>query len=122
MLRYAILFAPVVFLSGGVAAQERFHQNLEDATRRVQSVLHDTVRIKGTRPVRDTAAAIALAESVLFKTYGQKEILRQRPYDIFLVSGAWYICGTIPKGMRGGTFECIVKASDGAILQVTHSR
>lgn len=66
--------------------------------------------------------AIALAEFYLFDIYGKKEILLQKPYDIFLIKNRWLISGTLKKGYVGGAFMIIIDAINGSVLQITHGK
>ena len=54
--------------------------------------------------IKDREPAIAVAEPIVFKIYGKKNIVRERPYECYLIDGYWYICGTLPKGWKGGGF------------------
>lgn len=66
--------------------------------------------------------AIAVAEPILFNIYGKENIVRQRPYEVYLIDGFWYITGTIPKDWMGGTFEIVIDASNSRVLDVTHGK
>lgn len=70
----------------------------------------------------DEATAIAVAEPMLFKVYGQDNIIRQRPYEAYLVDGYWYISGTLPKGWEGGVFEIILNTKTSRVLELTHGK
>ena len=64
--------------------------------------------------------AISIAEPILFNIYGKKQILKERPYECYLIEGFWYISGTIPKGWKGGGFEIIINAKNAQIIKLTH--
>ena len=66
--------------------------------------------------------AIAVAESILFPAYGQRNIVNERPYEVYRINGCWYISGTLPAGYDGGTFEIVLKAADGQVLRLTHGK
>ena len=66
--------------------------------------------------------AIAVAEPMLFNIYGKDNIIRQRPYEAYLVFGFWYIMGTLPKDSKGGTFEIIIEASTSRVIDVNHGK
>lgn len=68
------------------------------------------------------ALAIAVAEPMLFSIYGKENIISQRPYEVYLVDGVWYIGGTLPKDHDGGTFEIMVEASNSRVLALTHGK
>lgn len=61
---------------------------------------------------------IITAEKVLFKKFGRKHITGQRPYEIYLVEGYWFIAGTLPKGTLGGRFEIILKSEKGQVIKI----
>lgn len=70
--------------------------------------------------IKDSATAIAIAEPILFNVFGRNKILNERPYEVYLIDGYWYLSGTIPKGSKGGGFEIIFSAKDGQIKRLTH--
>ena len=70
--------------------------------------------------IKSTSTAIAIAEPLLFDIFGKEMILQEKPYEIYLLDGYWYIAGTIPKGSKGGGFEMIFSARDGKIIRLTH--
>jgi hypothetical protein len=88
------------------------------AKKQVQNALKENVSL----PFSDTLIktkeeAITIAEGVLFKRYGRKRIIRQRPYAIYLIDGYWYISGTLPRGTIGGLFEIILKQEKGQVIK-----
>lgn len=70
--------------------------------------------------ISDASLAIAMVEPLLFKIYGQQQIVSERPYETHLIDDYWYLSGTIPKGWNGGGFEVIMSAKSGEIISVTH--
>jgi hypothetical protein len=91
------------------------------AKKQIQVALKDTT----VKPFYDTLikgkeTAIAIVEPILFKIYGRKQIIKERPYETYLIDGYWYITGTLPKGYLGGTFEIIFSAYDGKVIKLTH--
>lgn len=70
--------------------------------------------------IKDSATAIAMAEPLLFQAYGENRILGEKPYEVYLIDGYWYISGTIPEANKGGGFEIIFSAKNGQIIRLTH--
>ncbi len=70
--------------------------------------------------IRNSSTAIAIAEPILFDIFGKEQILTERPYEVYLIDGYWYLSGTIPKGWKGGGFEIVMRAKDGNIIRLTH--
>lgn len=70
--------------------------------------------------IKNPSTAIALAEPILFDAFGKDNILDEKPYEVYLIDGYWYISGTIPKGWKGGGFEIIFNARNGEIIRMTH--
>ncbi|WP_157807296.1 YbbC/YhhH family protein [Hymenobacter chitinivorans] len=70
----------------------------------------------------DQATAVTVVEPLLFRIYGKDNIVRQRPYEAYLIDGFWYVSGTLPNGCDGGVFEIILNAKDSQVLQVTHGK
>lgn len=72
--------------------------------------------------IYDSQTAIDVAEIILFKIYGEKKIITQRPYNINLINEYYIINGTLPKNMKGGTFLMIINSKDGKVIKLTHGR
>jgi hypothetical protein len=72
--------------------------------------------------ITDKETAIAIAEPILFKYYSKDEILSERPYEIYLIDGYWYITGTLPEGYLGGTFIIIINSVNGQIIKLIHEK
>jgi hypothetical protein len=72
--------------------------------------------------IKDSTTALEIVEPILFSTYGQKEIRRQRPYEIYHLDHYWLIMGTLPKDWLGGTFLIIVDARNSRIIRLTHGK
>lgn len=68
------------------------------------------------------ASAIAVAEPILFSIYGQENIIRQRPYKVWLEKGAWYLSGTLPASAVGGTFYLVIEASNCRVQTLFHTK
>lgn len=102
-------------------AQEHDTLGKEFATQQ----LHELLNGKGQAFTWDTliknsSTAIAVAEPILFNIFGKDQILTERPYEVYLIDGYWYLAGTIPKGWKGGSFEIILNAKDGKVIRLTH--
>jgi hypothetical protein len=72
--------------------------------------------------ISDSMMAVDIAEIILFKGYGQENIKRQRPYEIYKIKNYWSISGTLPRNRLGGTFLIIMDARDGRIIKITHGK
>ena len=70
--------------------------------------------------ISDSSEAITFVEPLLFKKYGKKSIIADRPYEAFLIDKYWIISGTIPKDCEGGSFLIIFDARNCEILRLTH--
>lgn len=68
---------------------------------------HNVIDYKRTI-IKDSATAINIAEPILFSIYGKDNIIKQRPYEAYLIDNYWVIFGTRPKGWKGGTFLIII--------------
>lgn len=107
-------------------AMNSFSQRLligrEFAIKQVKSAIKDKEISQLSRhPLTiDKETAIAVAEVYLFKAYGKKQILKERPYEVYLIDGYWWMMGTLPKGWDGGGFEFIMNAKNGQIVRFTH--
>lgn len=82
--------------------------------------------------VPDAATALKIAEPVLIKTYGKRQIDDERPLRAKLEDGIWSVYGTLccpdEKGRRtceegkclGGVAVLKLRQSDGKILSIMH--
>lgn len=100
------------------------HEILGEANARKQ--MREALEGKGERFPWDTliktpSTAIATAEPILFNAFGKERILNEKPYEVYLLDGYWYIGGTVPKKYnKGGAFEMIFNARNGKIIRLTH--
>ncbi len=93
------------------------------AQQQVRQLIQAPPRAAFVRPLLPTkTVAVAVVEPMLFAIYGKENIMRQRPYEVYLVDGVWYLSGTLPRGGLGGTFEILVDATNGRVLSLTHGK
>ena len=69
--------------------------------------------------VPDKETAIKIAEVVLFRLYGEQDIIRQRPYTVKKEDYIWWISGTLPKDTYGTVFNIGISQHTAAILHLT---
>ncbi len=95
-------------------AKKIVYESLSDST------LHNVIELKPllTKKVK----AIEFAEMILWEIYGKKNIKKQKPYDVFLIDKYWFLKGTLPKGMKGGTFMIIIDSQDYKVIRITHGK
>jgi len=72
--------------------------------------------------IKDKQAAVAVAEAILFKVYGEENIRRQKPYGVYKTDHYWVITGTLPEGTSGGVFEIALDANDARVIGLTHGK
>ena len=126
-ITYRIYFVSVVLIlqiSCGRDSQVRTALGIDYANMELRKALTDTTRkqILVDTLIKDKETAITLSESILFKIYGKDNIINQRPYEIYNIDGYWFLSGTLPKGMLGGTFLIIINASTGQVIKMAHSK
>jgi hypothetical protein len=93
----------------------------QHARQQVLSIVKKAPAKAFAKPLLPTKeAAIVVAEPILFNTYGKQHIIRERPYEAYLINGYWYISGTLPERRLGGTFEIIMEANNGRVVHLTH--
>jgi hypothetical protein len=73
---------------------------------------------EGLIPDRETA--IKIAEVVLFRLYGDRDIINQRPYQVKEEDDIWFISGTLKEGDLGSVFAVAISKQTGAILHLEH--
>jgi hypothetical protein len=72
--------------------------------------------------IKDKETAINVVEPILFAIYTKDNIIKQRPYEVYLIDNYWVVSGTLPKGYLGGTFLIIVNATNSKIIRLTHGK
>jgi hypothetical protein len=97
---------------------------IDYAKQELDSALHNSSEklILVDTVIKTQETAVKYAETILFEIYGQKNIESQKPYEIYKIEDYWIIGGTLPKGMRGGTFLIIINSKNGEIIQLTHGK
>lgn len=70
--------------------------------------------------IRNNKTAIEIAEPILISKFGTKCIKEEKPFQVCYVNGYWIVNGTLPKGAVEGTFNIILRATDGKIIQLIH--
>src|SRR5688572_27506465 len=92
--------------SFGQSKSSRTIMGEESAKVQLEEVLNEKTRnnvIDNAREiVSDSTMAIDIAEAILFKSFGQENIKRQRPYEIYKIKNYWSISGTLERGAEGG--------------------
>ena len=107
----------------GQKASSRSTMGEAYARQQVQRVTKAAPELPFYKPLLPTrVVAIAVAEPLLFSIYGKENIIRQRPYEAYLINGFWYLAGTLPQDMDGGTFELVVEAKNGRVVELTHGK
>ncbi|QHT71595.1 hypothetical protein GXP67_35480 [Rhodocytophaga rosea] len=82
----------------------------------------DSLQIKNDPLIKDEQMAVALAEPILFRRFGKKHILRQKPYRVKQINNYWIIQGYLPAGSDGGVFEITLDGNDGKIIKIMHGQ
>jgi hypothetical protein len=103
---------------------DRSKFGIENAKHELKSALNNSSekQILVDTIVKSQKTAIKYAETILFESYGQKNIERQKPYEVYKIDGYWIIGGTLPKGMLGGTFLIIINSKNGQVIKLTHGK
>jgi hypothetical protein len=95
----------------------------EAAEKRIKVVMPVTISpFSHFNLIEDSKTAINVIEPILFRMYGKEQILQQRPYELYLIDSLWYMAGTTSRDSKGGTFEVIMKANDGRVLSLIHTK
>jgi hypothetical protein len=123
-LIYFLTILTVSYSAFGQSTTDRQILGREFAEQELKSALFDkslhNVADKKGIIVKDSLTAIDIAEQILFKKYGKKQIRKQLSYETYLINNYWVIFGTLPKDSDGGTFFIILDSRDSSILKITH--
>ena len=84
--------------------------------------------------VPDVATALKIAEPILVRTYGKRQIDSERPLSAELVGGVWITHGSLccsdgagrktcePGRCVGGVAQLKLRQKDGKVLSITHGK
>ncbi|MEX0997681.1 MAG: NTF2 fold immunity protein [Flavobacteriaceae bacterium] len=75
--------------------------------------------------LKNSQTAIAVAEPILFATYGEKTIVDQRPYEVHQVQDYWVILGKNAReavGSEKGYFLIILNKFDSRVFRLDYLR
>ncbi len=102
-----------------ILGREYAQQELKSAL--IEKSLHNVVDGKKLI-IKDSLTAISIAEPLLFDIYGKSNIIKQQPYETYLIDNYWILKGTLPLEWKGGTFLMIIDARDSKIIKMTHGK
>ncbi len=73
-------------------------------------------------PVNSASEAKKMAEREWFKLYGVWKTIKERPYKVSYdpENEVWFVRGTLPDGMVGGTASILIRREDGKVLALWH--
>nr|WP_322625617.1 NTF2 fold immunity protein [uncultured Flavobacterium sp.] len=126
MKKYLLLFFLLTFSVVAIAQEKRTSISKQDALKYLNQALtgnetHNVIDNK-TALLPSQADAIAFAELILFRIYGEENIKRQRPYGCFHINNHWIISGSLPDDSLGGTFLIIIDDRNAKVVQITHGK
>jgi hypothetical protein len=110
------IFCAVGFMSAGVSYGQTA-ASTATPPRNLSDDYRTPLPKEGLVPDKETA--IKIAEVVLFRLYGEEDIIRQRPYTVKKEDYIWWICGTLPKDSYGTVFNIGISQHTAAILHLT---
>ena len=85
------------------------------------TTIHNVISAN-SKIIKDKLTAINVVEPILFAIYSKDNIIKQRPYEAYLIDNYWVVSGTLQKGYLGGTFLIIVDATNSKIIRLTHGK
>lgn len=72
--------------------------------------------------LKDSTAAIKVAEAILFSKYGKNEIRNQKPYAISRINeNYWLLEGSVPKSSDKSAFLIILDAQNAKVLKIRNA-
>ncbi|RTQ49204.1 hypothetical protein EJV47_13745 [Hymenobacter gummosus] len=123
-MRLLICLSGLLLLSASACGQQHLRSTHAQLKELLKETLKEPVERRVlVRPViPDSTTAVAVAEALTFDIYGDKQIRRQKPYQVALIDGYWVVTGSLPVGHVGGAFEVILDAKDGRVLRLAHGK
>lgn len=119
-----LVFFVLICLFNSASGQEngKLYFNDKNSKALVKKALKKGHRFFLTSPITSPEAAITLVEPLLFKVYGKKNIISQKPYHIYSNDLNWFIYGDLPEGYMGGTFNVIINKETGEVIKLIHGQ
>jgi len=107
-----------------VAAQGKNELVLTENTSKaiVRKALRNSHRIFLKGPSENYDQVINGAEVLLFKVYGRKRILNEKPYHCSSDEIWWHLYGDLPTGSLGGVFEVIIGKETKEVMKIIHTQ
>lgn len=102
-----------------ILGREYAKQELKSAL--IEKSMHNVVDGKKLI-IKDSLTALSIAEPLLFDIYGKSNIIKQQPYETYLIDNYWVITGTLPSDYNGGTFLIVIDARNSRIIRITHGK
>jgi|ERR1041385_7687555 hypothetical protein len=121
MLKMKCLFIGL-FITLCSCAQDHRILGIENARNELKDALKEKPgeNLFVRKSIKDRQTAINEAEPILFRAYDKDQIIKERPYEAYLINGYWVLSGTLPKKMLGGAFLIIINSVDGRVIKLTH--
>ena len=131
-MKYKIFFSIIfVFLSFynscfGQEISERSILGKENAEYQLREViannkLHNLINSENIL-IKNQDILIKIIEPILFEIYGDKNIEKQKPFEINDFVNHYVVNGTLEKNKKGGTFLIIIDKRNCQILKITHGK
>lgn len=111
-----------LLLADCYTTSNRIYVGEASAKTQLENALANPKVVMHLSKVKDKQHLIDIIEPVLFSIYGEENILKQKPYEIYFLNDYWIAMGTLPESSLGGTFRIIVKGSTGEVIEITHSK
>ena len=112
----SLILLPIFSLAQEInkADSQAYRQTIKEA------LANKTKQVYVDKVIPDKETAVAVAEPILYKIYGRDHIIHEKPYNIKLFDGYWFLRGSLPEGWVGGTFSIILSAKDGRVIRLVH--
>jgi hypothetical protein len=78
--------------------------------------------LQGRVLIANKEMLISIAEPILFELFGKEDIISSRPYEAYLFEDYWIMMGTLPSGMKGGTFTIAINQKTCEVIGITHGK
>lgn len=122
MKAFLIILLSLLFAINGIGQQgHNSKKDNSDSLINVYQSKTSTYFLNDTL-INNEKTAIAVAEAILFNIYGKGQIESEKPYDVTLKNGCWFISGTLPEGYVGGVFSIVLNAKDGKAVVFPHGK
>lgn len=118
-----IVFASCQKQQRAISQSDKLHFNVQKTLIEPDYYDSETSILPEKGVIPNDSTAIKIGETILFNVYGERNIVKQRPYNIVLKQDSiWCIQGTLSSEWDGGVFYIELNKNTGKVEKIFHDK